>query len=194
MKHPVIAIVLVLASAIVACNSKDDAPKEAARPAPAKDDLIKRGEYLVQITGCNDCHSPKKPGPNGPELIPELILSGNSEHTPVPHGDKNMISQGFAVFAPDLTASAGPWGVSFSANLTPDTTTGIGGWTEEQFKKALTQGKFKGQDGGRTLLPPMPWRNYGKMNDDDVKAIFTYLKSIKAVTNAVHLPVPPGQM
>jgi mono/diheme cytochrome c family protein len=194
MKHPVIATVLIVAITFIACNSKNDAPKEAATAAPSKEDLIKRGKYLVQITGCNDCHSPKKPGANGPELIPELMLSGYSSHTSLPHADKSLMNGGFAVFAPDLTASAGPWGVSFAANLTPDSTSGIGGWTDEQFKKALTLGKFKGQDGGRMLLPPMPWPNYNKMNDDDVKAIFAYLKSIKPVNNAVPLPVPPDHL
>jgi Cytochrome c len=193
MKHSVIAMSLIFVTTLVACNSKEEAPKETAKASLTKEELIKRGEYLVQISGCNDCHSPKKPGPKGPELIPELMLSGYSSNTPLPQGEKNALAAGFAVFAPDLTAAAGPWGTSFSANLTPDTTTGIGSWTEEQFKKALTQGKFKGQDGGRQLLPPMPWFNYAKMTDEDVKAIFGYLKSIKPVTNAVRLPIQPGQ-
>jgi mono/diheme cytochrome c family protein len=185
MKNSLLTIVLIVAA--VACNSI--APKYAAIPATSKEDLIKRGEYLVQITGCNDCHSPKKMGANGPEIIPELMLSGYAVQTPLPKAEKKFFSSGFAVFAPDLTAAAGPWGISFAGNLTPDSTTGIGGWTEEQFKNALTKGKFKGQEGGRMLLPPMPWINYIKMTDADVKAIFTYLKSIKPVMNAVPSPV-----
>jgi hypothetical protein len=84
------------------------------------------------------------------------------------------------------------WGSS-EAYLTPDET-GIGNWTEEQFKKALTQGKYKGLDGGRMLLPPMPWVNYTKMADADVKAIFAYLKSIKPVNNLVPQPISPENM
>lgn len=92
------------------------------------------------------------------------------------------------MFYPDLTAAAGPWGITFAGNLTPDAT-GIGNWTEEQFKKALTQGKFKGLDNTRLLLPPMPWLNYAEMKDEDIHSIFTYLKSISPVENTVPTPV-----
>ncbi|MBS1513085.1 MAG: c-type cytochrome [Bacteroidetes bacterium] len=176
------------------CNNAADSAKTAAASKPAGDDMVKRGEYLVSITGCNDCHSPKKPGAHGPELIPELLLSGYASATPVPRQDTALTKMGMASFAPDLTASSGPWGITYAANLTPDSTSGIGTWTEEQFKKALTQGKFMGQDGGRMLLPPMPWPNYSKMTDDDVKAIFAYLKSIKPVKNSIPEPVAPGKM
>jgi hypothetical protein len=97
------------------------------------------------------------------------------------------------MFYPDLTAAAGPWGVSFAANLTPDQS-GIGTWTEEQFKRAIMQGKFKGIDGARTLLPPMPWFNFAALKDEDVSAIFAYLKSLKPVVNVVPQPIPPDQM
>lgn len=187
---------LVCVAAFIACNSSTEAPKtDAPKVASLSDaDLVKRGEYMVSITGCNDCHSPKKAGPNGPELIPELMLSGHAPNSPTPKSDKALSSQGFAVFAPDLTAIAGPWGTSFSANLTPDSVTGIGSWTEAQFKIAITQGKYKGQPGGRMLLPPMPWYNYAKIADEDLKAIFAYLKSIKPVNNAVPLPIAPDKM
>ena len=84
----------------------------------------------------------------------------------------------------------GPWGTSFAANLTPDET-GIGNWSFGQFKKALTEGKAKGLDGGRMLLPPMPWPNYVSMQEADLRAIFAYLKSIPPVKNIVPAPVPP---
>jgi hypothetical protein len=58
--------------------------------------------------------------------------------------------------------------------------------------KALTEGKSKGLDGGRMLLPPMPWVNYINMADADMRAIFAYLKSIPAVKNAVPNPIPPA--
>jgi len=156
-------------------------------------DRIKSGEYLVQIMGCNDCHSPKKMGANGPELIPELMLSGYPSDRPIVTFDSKMIKTGFAMFYPDLTAAAGPWGVSFAGNLTPDET-GIGSWTEEQFTKAITQGKFKGMDGGRMLLPPMPWQGFSKLKSEDIKNIFAYLKSIKPVKNIVPAPVSPDKL
>ncbi len=194
MKKLLTVIAFAVAAALIACNTNSASSADAGKTTPlSKEDLIKRGEYLVQITGCNDCHSPKKFGANGPEIIPELMLSGYSSNMPVPKVDKDFLSAGFAAFAPDLTAAAGPWGVTYAGNLTPDTT-GIATWTEEQFKKALTLGKFKGLDGGRMLLPPMPWINYTKMADEDVKAIFAYLKSIKPVKNIVPNPVSPGKI
>lgn len=156
-------------------------------------DLVKRGEYLVGILGCSDCHSPKRIGAQGPEIIPELLLSGYQGNQPVPPFDSKLTAQGFALFVPDLTAAKGPWGVSFAANLTPDET-GIGSWSEEQFIKAFTQGISKGLDNNRPLLPPMPWQNYQNMHAEDLKAVFAYLKSIPAVKNNVPAPIPPDQM
>ena len=157
------------------------------------EDLVKKGEYLVTIMGCNDCHSPKKMGPNGPEIIPELMLSGYPADRPVVKFDTTWTNKGFPILYPDLTAAAGPWGVSFAGNLTPDPT-GIGTWTEEQFKIAITQGKFKGIEGSRTLLPPMPWTNFVNLKDGDIKAIFAYLKSLPPVKNVVPAAIPPGDM
>lgn len=174
-------------------SSQKSTENNAAVIAVSPEDIVKRGEYLVTIMGCNDCHSPKQMGPNGPEIIPELLLSGYPSDRPVVKFDDPRLKEGFGMFYPDLTAAAGPWGVSFAANLTPDQS-GIGTWTEEQFKKALMQGKFKGIDGARTLLPPMPWFNFTQIKNEDVSAIFAYLKSIKPVVNVVPQPIPPDQM
>ncbi|MDT3402354.1 c-type cytochrome [Mucilaginibacter terrae] len=149
-----------------------------------KNSLVDRGKYLVTTIGCNDCHSPKSLGPNGPEIITNRMLSGYPDIRPLPKFPEDVLKKGLVVMSGDLTAAAGPWGTSFAANLTPDDT-GIGNWTEAQFKNALTHGKFKGLDGSRTLMPPMPWQNYTHMNDGDIKAIFAYLKSIPAVKNIV---------
>ena len=183
------------AFALTSCttNSSPHSEEEKMVVAQKPEDAIKRGEYLVAIMGCNDCHSPKRMGPKGPELIPELLLSGYPADRPVEKFTDPLIQAGFAMFYPDLTAAAGPWGISFAANLTPDET-GIGNWTEEQFKKALQEGKSKGLDGGRMLLPPMPWANFTSMPDEDLHAIFSYLKSIQAVSNIVPQPIPPDQM
>ncbi len=151
-------------------------------------DLLKRGEYLVTTMGCNDCHTPKRMGPRGPELIPELLLSGYPAERGIPPFDSKLTEQGYAMMVPDLTAAKGPWGISFAANLTPDET-GIGSWTEEQFKKALKEGKYKGMDNSRMLLPPMPWFNFVNLSDEDAHAMFAYLKSLKPVKNQVPDPV-----
>jgi hypothetical protein len=91
----------------------------------------------------------------------------------------------------DLTAAVGPWGVSFSANLTPHQS-GIGNWTFDQFKKAMTEGKYKGVENTRMLLPPMPWQSYAHMKEEDLEAIFAYLQSITPIENLVPNHIPPG--
>ncbi len=156
-------------------------------------EVIKKGEHLVTIMGCNDCHSPKKMGPQGPEIITELMLSGYPSDRPIVKFDSKLIKQGFSMFYPDLVAGAGPWGVSFAGNLTPDET-GIGNWSEDQFKKALTEGKYKGLEGSRNLLPPMPWTNYKTLSNEEVHSIFMYLKSLKPVKNIVPSPLTPDKM
>lgn len=174
-------------------NRKKNNTGDNATVAIKSEDVVKHGEYLVTIMGCHDCHSPKRMGNKGPEIIPELMLSGYPEDRPIIKFTNPLIKDGFSMFYPDLTAAAGPWGVSFAGNLTPDET-GIGNWTEEQFKKAITQGKFKGLDGGRMLLPPMPWNSFKSLTDADVNAIFMYLKSIKPVKNIPPPPVSPDKI
>jgi len=169
---------------------KNQAPVKPEVVELTGEQLVKKGEYLVTMMGCNDCHSPKKMGPNGPEVIPELMLSGYPADRQLPEVDKESIRKGWAMLNEDMTAAAGPWGVSFAANLTSDPT-GIGNWTEENFKRALKEGKFKGLPGTRTLLPPMPWFNYTNITDGDVKAIFAFLKSTNPVRNVVPAPIPP---
>jgi hypothetical protein len=159
----------------------------------SKDSLISKGEYLVGILGCNDCHTPKKMGPNGPELVVEQLLSGYPADRPVPKVNKEALSEGWALMNSDLTCAVGPWGISFAANLTSDES-GIGNWTYDQFKVCLTKGKHKGLESGRPLLPPMPWFNYVKMDDQDLKAVFTYLQSLPPVKNIVPAPITPDKL
>jgi len=94
-----------------------------------------------------------------------------------------------AVASNDLTAWAGLWGVSFAANLTPDQT-GLGAWREEDFIKTMRTGKHFGI--GRPVLPPMPWYDVAALTDDDLKAVFAYLRSLKPIRNAVPPPLPPA--
>jgi hypothetical protein len=187
------AYVLFVAASLSSCMQSNPPATSSAEQALSNDEYIKRGEYLVTTIGCNDCHSPKTMGERGPQVIPELMLSGYPGDRPVPKASAEALKSGWGMFNADLTSFVGPWGESFAGNLTPDQT-GIGNWTEEQFKKALTQGKFKGIDGGRMLLPPMPWQNWMNMKDEDVKAIFLYLKSIPPVRNVVPAPIPPDAL
>jgi hypothetical protein len=92
----------------------------------------------------------------------------------------------------DFTAWSGPWGISFAANLTPDTNTGLrsGVWTEALFIKAIRTGKHMGTS--RDILPPMPWPMYGLMTDDELRTIWEYLGTIRPITNHVPDPIPPA--
>jgi hypothetical protein len=157
----------------------------------AQDDPIKRGEYLVTIGGCHDCHTPLTMGPNGPEPDMSLALSGHPQSLVI---EKPAVvpEPWLVAAAPTLTAWSGPWGVSFSANLTPDPETGVlRDFTEEQFIQTMRTGRHQGQ--GRAILPPMPWQYIGKMTDEDLKAVFAYLRQIPAIKNKVPDPIPPSQ-
>ena len=178
-------ILLGLSLAAWAC-----AEKKGAEPTP-----VERGKYLVTIGGCHDCHTPKLPVSGGsPMLDDKRLLAGHPQDAPYPTWNPADLQQRNAVALtnPMLTAWAGPWGVSFAINLTPDKETGIGEWSEENFIQALRTGKHQGQPNGRTILPPMPWENTKAMTDDDLKAMFAYLRSIPAVKNQVPLPVLPS--
>ena len=180
---------------LVACTNIETVESKTGHASTAVDSVaqVKRGEYLVSIVGCDDCHSPKKMGAHGPEVIPELRLSGYPANRPVHKVDSNVIKQGWALMGSDLTSAVGPWGMSFAANITSDAT-GIGNWQEENFLRAMKQGKFKGLEGSRDLLPPMPWFIYKNMTDEDVKAIFAYLKTVKPVDNIVPRPVQLSEL
>src|SRR5215831_7316280 len=119
--------------------------------------MIARGRYLVTVMSCNDCHSPKKMTQMGPVVDSTRVLSGSPANMPLPKIDTNALHPGYWYTAsPDLTAWIGPWGMSFTANLTPDSATGLGAWTEDQFRATLRTGKHLGMSGGRNILPPMP--------------------------------------
>jgi mono/diheme cytochrome c family protein len=182
----------VTAILFTGCGNKPK-PAVPVTVEPTGAQIIKNGEYLVNIMGCNDCHSPKQVGPQGPVVISELMLSGYPSDRQLQKVDAQVLKTGWVLMNEDLTAAAGPWGVSFSANLTSDQT-GIGQWTEENFKRALKEGKYMGLEGGRTLLPPMPWTDFAYLTDEDVKAIFNYLQSTKPVKNVPPLPIAPEEI
>jgi len=184
-------IAAIAAMICISCNqSAVQAP--ASNQPISHDSLVKRGEYLVQFGGCNHCHTPKKFGPAGPEPDQSLLLSGHPSSVPLGPIDTAVLKH-WVLFNGMTTAFVGPWGASFGANLTSDST-GIGSWTEEQFANALRHGKFKGLDNNRTLLPPMPWDDMGKLTDEDIKALFTYLKSTKPIKNVVPSAIPPNML
>lgn len=127
---------------------------------PSPEDIREYGKYMVTIGACNDCHTPKQNG----QPVMEQYMAGGTEF--------NM-----------------PFGTVRSANLTPDTATGIGNWTEDQFVST-----FKQYDVPVDSLPDpskrgyntlMPWKMYSGMKEEDLKAIFAYLQSLEPQKNKV---------
>jgi mono/diheme cytochrome c family protein len=149
-----------------------------ALPQPPAGVSAARGKYLVTAQDCNGCHTPFKNGE--PDMT--RMLSGHPQTVPITKAPPLPAGWGTAINDTN-TAWAGPWGISFPTNLTPDRATGIGTWTEQMFVNTIRNGKHAGT--GRALLPPMPWRMYGQLSDDDLKSIFMYLRSIPAVSNRV---------
>ncbi len=175
----------------IVCLALGCAEKKTVTETP-----VERGKYLVTIAACHDCHTPKIDGPDGKPMLDEKrLLSGHPEKAPYPTWTPDDMKQRNALALTNsmLTAWAGPWGVSFTANLTPDKETGIAEWSEEHFIQALRTGKHQGQPNGRDILPPMPWQFFKSMTDEDIKAIYAYLRTIPAVKNQVPLPLMPSR-
>ena len=167
-------------------------PVLAADAAPPEQaDKIARGKYLVTITGCNDCHTPWKAGPRG--AVPDMtrMLSGHPETLAVPAAPQLPAGPWMVTVAGTNTAWSGPWGVSFTANLTPDPETGLGRWTLRNFVDTIRSGRHMGR--GRQILPPMPIPMYKHMTDEDLEAIYRYLRTIPAISNRVPEPRPPAK-
>lgn len=180
-------LVLMIASSsllFISCES------QSAKTEMTEQEMIKRGEFLVMVGDCDACHSPKKFGPEGPMLDMSKRLSGHPEGSQLAPVDTSLIGP-YVYFSSDLTAAIGPWGITYSANLTPEMTTGIGSWQPEMFINAMRTGKHLGVKEGRPIMPPMPWENLNRLSDEDLKAIFAYLKSLPAIKNKVPDPMPP---
>ena len=127
------------------------------RPDPS--DKVKYGEYLVTAAVCSDCHTPMTPQ-GGPDF-------------------SKAFSGGFHFQSEVVNVTV--------ANITPDSTTGIGSWSEEMFlakfrtNLAATE---KGDNPGK-LQTEMPWSHYAKMTDDDLKAIYAFLRTVPPIKNKV---------
>jgi hypothetical protein len=148
-----------------------------------------RGRYLVDIMACGDCHTPMKMGPQGPEPDTSRFLSGHPETATLPPAPAPRMPWMWSGDATN-TAFAGPWGISYSANLTPDTNTGLGIWTEQMFVDAMRTGRHMGT--ARGIAPPMPWTSLGHATNEDLAAIYAYLRTIKPIVNHVpdYAPAP----
>lgn len=168
------------------------AAADAAEPAKAARLTVEqaRGKYLMSTSACMDCHTPWKLGDKGPEPDITRLYSGHPEQLKMPPAPTLPEGPWVMTAGATNTAWAGPWGVSFTANLTPDMETGLGRWTEQDFIRTIRTGRHMGR--GREVLPPMPIAVYNNFTDRDLKAIFAYLRTIPPVRNKVPDPVPPS--
>ena len=151
---------------------------------------VEWGHHLIETGGCGDCHTPKKITAAGPVHDSSLLLSGHPSDFPLPELDRSSLESRGIAATQTLTFWIGPWGVSYAANLTPDST-GLLAWSEEQFITSLREGVAKGIKGNRPVLPPMPVNVTKKYTTEELKAMFAYLKTIKPVKNIVPQPMPP---
>jgi mono/diheme cytochrome c family protein len=163
-----------------AAPAKDAATAKPGAPATTK---VDRGRYLTETLGCGDCHTPQRIGPNGLEPDRSRLFSGHPESLVMPPAPKLPAGPWLWVGSMTNTAFAGPWGVSYAINLTPDEVSGLGPWTEEMFVASLKSGLHWGE--GREIMPPMPWKDYSRLTDDDLSAIWAYLHTLPAIRNTV---------
>lgn len=192
VKRRLVGLVMLPILATACQPPAPPAETDTATAAPAMSP-VERGQYLVTVGGCNDCHSPKVIKDGVPEPDTSRLLSGHPADVKLGAVPANLIGESWgAVTNGHLTAWVGPWGASFAMNLTPDNDTGLGSWTEEMFLNAIKTGKHQGT--GRGILPPMPWAAYRNMTDDDLKAVFAYLQSLPPVKNAIPEPLPPDKI
>jgi hypothetical protein len=186
MKRFVAGVAVVGAVGLAVLAATPDSTVQADK-ASLQERRIARGKEIVFSVGCNDCHTPKKMGPKGPELDLDRLLSGHREEVAMPAPPVLPAGPWRIVTSMEFTAFSGPWGVTYAQNLTPDENTGLGIWTEEMFIQALRTGRHMGVS--RPIQPPMPWDVYGRLPDEDLKSIYAYLRSIPAVHNRVPEPV-----
>ncbi len=188
-KLSVVSYALAFATAAFAYAGASQPVLSADSEPAATPDKVARGKYLVTIAGCNDCHTPLKMGENGPEPDFSRMLSGHPESVVVKSAARVPDEPWLVTTTATTTAWSGPWGVSFTANLTPDAETGLGRWTFRNFRDTIRTGRHMGR--GRAILPPMPIPMYKHMTDQDLEAVFSYLRTIPAIKNRVPEPLPP---
>lgn len=173
----------------MAAENKAPLTKPAVDKSKENDPRVKRGGYLVWFGGCHDCHTPLVMSADGPLPDFSRALSGHPEQMQMPPAPTPPPGPWIVSAGATLTAWSGPWGTSFTANLTPDKETGLGSWTPEMFIATMRTGKHMGR--GRKLLPPMPVQNLAGLSDEDLRAVFAFLQAIPPVKNRVPQPLPP---
>lgn len=148
--------------------------------------IIEQGRFLVDQLGCNTCHTPKIRTDKGLVPDPDRLLSGHPANDELPEVSKGLVGEGkwAGVYSESLTAWAGPWGVTYAANLTPDKETGLGNWSKDNFISTIKLG-IHTTSLAREISPPMPWEQISMLGESELEAIYYYLMSIKPVKNKV---------
>lgn len=146
-----------------ACN---DSSKDKEYENVVKQRDLDRGKYLATIGGCLDCHSTRQ----------FEYFSG-----PIKPGTEGMGGQLFSA------ENVGVPGMIFARNITQDSATGIGTWTEDEIYNTITTGINKKGD---TLFPLMPYHHLNQMAKKDLQLIIGYIRTLKPVSNVV----PPRQL
>ncbi|MCE9595646.1 MAG: diheme cytochrome c-553 [Planctomycetes bacterium] len=180
---PLLLISGLAAAGALACFAVHPDDQAASR--------VERGKYIVTSFGCADCHTPLKLGPNGPERDLAMNFAGHPASLELPPAPTLPPGPWNVSAAGTMTAWSGPWGTSFTANLTPDDETGIGKWSEAQFLETVRSGRHLGR--GRAILPPMPIEPLANLNDSDLGAVYAYLHSLPPISNRVPQPIPPAE-
>ena len=182
MPAAILLIIFLIMTASSALNAQDNS---------SKDVKIQRGKVLVNQGRCNDCHTPLVETEDG--LVPDTkrTLSGHpadSETPKIPSVEIDSEEWLEFLSSLDSTAWAGDWGLSFSANITPDPATGIGKWNQDTFVEIMRSGRHVSLK--RNINPPMPWKDYAKLSDENLQSIFAYLATLNPINNAVPKPIP----
>lgn len=188
MKRTIAPVVIVILTAVFTMTAAATLSKKGQQQklAAAHAAQVERGRQLVAFGGCNHCHTPWKMGERGPEPDMSRMLSGHPANLKL--ADPPKMNGGWMWAAAGTnTAFAGPWGISYGRNLTPERVSGLGIWTEDMFIKTMRTGRHMGVS--RPVLPPMPVENLNSLPDEDLKAIFAYLRTIKPIRNEVPDPV-----
>jgi hypothetical protein len=151
MKKSILILALLTGAVSVALIScSDTSAKPEGNIVISQDSLVKRGQYLVNSIGCDDCHSQKIFTDHGFEIDMDHRFSGfMGDRTHLGKANTSVLRDGYILFANDLTSAVGPWGQSYAANISSDAT-GIGNWTEDQF---ITARQVKRMKEGTSYLP-----------------------------------------
>jgi cytochrome c oxidase cbb3-type subunit 2 len=143
-------------------NADEVAAHYAREEAEARAYPIERGRHLVNSMGCALCHSPLD---DSRRVLPGMALAGGMHIRVEPFGDY------------------------VTGNLTSDVETGLGGWTDDEIIRAMTQGTLR--DGTRLLPFPMDWPSYSTLAPDDLRAIVAYLRTVPPISNRIPPPRRP---